>query len=43
MPTRLRRFWGVEAFENSVTDPLETIARLTYQWLTEYYGVAKKI
>ena len=33
---------GVEAFENSVTDPLETIARLTYQWLTEYYGVAKK-
>ena len=33
---------GVEAFEKPVTDPLETIARLTYQWLTAFYGVAKK-
>jgi len=33
---------GVEAFENPGTDPLETIARLTYQWLTAYYGIAKK-
>ena len=33
---------GVEAFEDPVTDPLETIARLTFQWLTAFYGVAKK-
>ena len=33
---------GVEEFEKPVTDPLETIARLTYRWLTAFYGVAKK-
>jgi len=32
----------VEAFERPDADPLETIARLTYQWLTAYFDVARK-
>jgi benzoyl-CoA reductase/2-hydroxyglutaryl-CoA dehydratase subunit BcrC/BadD/HgdB len=36
------RILGVGEFEGKVTDPLELIACLTYQWFTTYFDTARK-